>query len=113
MGLPNKRRVPRRELNARVGVLLGGKYKMARAHEIGEGGMLLSCEEPMKKDDRLVVTFRVPEILSGVILATVIYVTEDGLYGLNFDKIEFDVKRKIRNYVASSTATQKRSGTDG
>ena len=108
----NKRRVPRRELNARVGILIAGQYKIARAHEIGEGGMLLSCDVKMKKDDRLVVTFRIPEVLSGVILATVIYVTPDGSYGLNFDKIEFDLKRKIRNYVASSTTLQK-SGTEG
>ena len=112
MSVSNKRRVPRRELNARVGVLLAGQYSMGRALEIGEGGMLLGSDVKMKKDDRLVVTFKIPEVLSGVMLATVVYVTTDGLYGLNFDKIEFDLKRKIRNYVASST-TLKKSGTEG
>ena len=111
MSMSNKRRVPRRELHARVGILLAGRYSIARSHEIGEGGMLLSSDQVMKKDDRLVLTFRIPEVLSGVVIATVIYITEDGFYGLNFDKIEFDVKRKIRNFVASSTALEKRSGT--
>lgn len=112
MSQSNKRRVPRRELSALVGILVAGKYDMGRAHEIGEGGMLLSSKTEMKKDDRLVVTFRIPEVLSGVVIATVTYVTSEGLYGLNFDKIEFDLKRKIRNYVASST-TLKKSGTEG
>lgn len=112
MSPTKKRRVPRRELDARVGLLVAGKYTLAQAHEIGEGGLLLESSVPLKKDDRIVVTLRLPGILSGVVLATVIYQTKDGYYGLSFEKIEFDLKRKIRNYVASSTALQKKSSTD-
>jgi Tfp pilus assembly protein PilZ len=112
---PLKRRVPRRAINARIGILVHGNYSLTWAHEIGEGGMLISSEENLKVGDRLVVTFRIPEIVDGVMLARVVYTLPDktgkpgGRYGVQFDKVDFDVKRKIRNYVASSNEVTRKS----
>lgn len=108
-----KRRVPRRNIDARVGVLHKGRYFVCDALEIGEGGMLFSCFETIKKDDRVVVTLRIPDVLQGVAIGSVVYAVtgrreaETNRYGIQFDQIEFDLKRKIRNFVASSSASLK------
>lgn len=112
-----KRRVPRRAIHARIGLLVHGKYTLSWAHEIGEGGMLISSTETLKPGDRLVITFRIPDVLHGVMLGSIVYVlpekvningVEETKYGIQFEKVDFDVKRKIRNYVASSNAVTKK-----
>lgn len=108
-----KRRVPRRSIDARVGVLHKGRYFVCDALEIGEGGMLFACFEHLKKDDRVVVTLRIPDVLQGVAIGSIVYgvygrrEAESNSYGIQFDDIEFDLKRKIRNFVASSSASLK------
>lgn len=108
-----KRRVPRRSIAARVGVLHKGRYFVCDALEIGEGGMLFSTFEPILKDDKVVITLRIPDVLQGVAIGSVVYcvegrrIAEANRYGIQFDQIEFDLKRKIRNFVASSTASLK------
>lgn len=108
-----KRRVPRRAIQARIGLLVHGRYSLSWAHEIGEGGMLISSEEILKPGDRLVITFRIPNILVGVMLGSIVYAMPDKTggtshrYGIQFEKVDFDVKRKIRNYVASGNAVGK------
>lgn len=108
-----KRRVPRRSITARVGVLYKGQYSVCHAVEIGEGGMLFSSFDDIQKDDRVVVTLRIPDVLQGVAIGTVMYtvegkrIGEPHRYGIQFDKIEFDLKRKIRNFVASSSTSLK------
>ena len=111
----NKRRVPRREVSARIGLLHKGQYHLANAHEIGEGGLLVSCESlKLRKGDLVVVTLRIPGVIQGVVLGSIIYVTPEGRYGMSFDKIEFELKRQIRNFVASSTTGKTQaSGTHG
>lgn len=108
-----KRRVPRRSIVARVGVLHKGQYSVCHAVEIGEGGMMFSSFDDIKKDDRVVVTLRIPDVLQGVAIGTVMYTVEGKRigeahrYGIQFDTIEFDLKRKIRNFVASSSTSLK------
>ncbi len=108
-----KRRVPRRNIKARVGVLHKGRYFVCDALEIGEGGMLFSIFEPILKGDRVVITLRIPDVFQGVAMGSVVYcveasrIAQANRYGIQFDQIEFDLKRKIRNFVASSTASLK------
>jgi PilZ domain len=105
----NRRRVPRRPIHRQVGVLYKGVYRLCWAFEIGEGGILIDSEVRMKEGDRLVVTVRIPGVLQGVMMSKVVYELKPNKagelvkYGLQFDKIEFDIRRKMRNYVASST----------
>jgi PilZ domain len=102
-----RRRVPRRAIQARIGLLVGGQYYIAKALEIGEGGMLIESPVPLAANQRTVISFRIPGVVQSVILSRVVYVLEANTaggktkYGMQFDKPEFDVKRKIRNFVAS------------
>lgn len=102
-----KRRAPRRPIERKVGLLVAGRYMLGKALEIGEGGVLIEAPELLRQGQRVVVTFRIPGVLQGAMLSHVMYTVEPQFngdqvrYGLQFDKVEFDVKRKLRNFVAS------------
>lgn len=103
-----RRRVPRRVIRQRIGLLAGGKYSAdAFALELGEGGMLISTSLKLQKGQKVVITVRIRGVLQGVMLALVVYPLSaqknesDSRYGVQFENIDFDVKRKIRNFVAS------------
>lgn len=107
-GSAMRRRVPRRAIDCKIGLLAEGKYLIAHGYELGEGGLLISSPTPLRKGQKIVVTIRMPGIVHSVMLSQVVYVLEsdkkNGItkYGIQFDQIEFDTKRKIRNFVASS-----------
>ncbi len=104
-----RRRVPRRPIEQRIGILIGGEYFLATSFEIGEGGMLIETNVQMSEKDKLVVTIRIPGVIKGVMLAKVAYVlpgldrNSPSRYGVAFENVEFDVKRQIRNFVAANT----------
>ena len=106
-----RRRVPRRGIEMRVGLLISGKYHLANAYEIGEGGMLVDSPVPINENQRIVISFRIPGVLYGVILSRIVYILKpkkvgDKIkYGVQFEQLDFDVKRKIRNFVASNFDT--------
>ncbi|OFZ18236.1 MAG: hypothetical protein A2Z20_12005 [Bdellovibrionales bacterium RBG_16_40_8] len=103
------RRLPRRKINKTVGLLARGKYVLVNTYEIGEGGMLIDSPLALIEGQKVVLTVRIPNILHGVVMSKVIYIVEPNgdvtthRYGIEFDKIEFDIKRKIRNFVASGS----------
>ncbi len=105
-----KRRVPRRPISCRVGLLISGTYYIANAYEIGEGGVLFDSPVELKAQQMVVVSIRVAQVIKGVMLSRVVYIlpaTKDGLptrYGVQFEQIDFDIKRQIRNFVASNNA---------
>lgn len=104
-----RRRVPRRTFRAPAGVLIGGKYSVQRAYQLGEGGMMVDCKEQRLKEGRnLVLSFFLPNqglvmvrgIVRGIIPA------KDGQperYGVEFLNLGFQHKRAIRNFVAAAT----------
>lgn len=103
-----RRRVPRRVIKHKIGVLAAGIYSAdAVALELGEGGMLILTKLKLDKLQKVVISVRIRGVLQGVMLASVMYGIagqpgEVGMrYGLQFDSVDFDVKRKIRNFVAS------------
>ncbi len=104
-----RRRVPRRAIHQSVGLLISGEYFLGKAFEIGEGGLLIESPVPLNVKDLLVVTVRIPGVFKGSLLAKVIYVLapknpgEQTRFGVSFEKIEFEMKRQIRNYVAANT----------
>jgi hypothetical protein len=106
-----RRRVPRRGIEMRVGLLISGQYHLANAYEIGEGGMLVDSPVPIAENQRIVISFRIPGVLYGVILSRIVYVLKpkkagDKMkFGVQFEQVDFDIKRKIRNFVASNFDT--------
>lgn len=104
-----RRRVPRRPVSCNVGILFKGVYHIGRAYELGEGGMLISSPVALTTEARLMITFRLMGVMQGAMIAHVAYVRdskndkEPKVYGVQFDKVDFDLKRKIRNFVASNT----------
>ena len=108
-----RRRVPRRPIDLRVGLLVKGEYFLSLAYEIGEGGMLISSPRDLIEGQKVVVTFNRPDIVSASVLSHVVYLQskqETGTrrrYGLQFEQIDFEVKRKIRNFVASNAGEYK------
>jgi len=101
-----RRRVPRRPIENRVGLLHKGQYHIVWGFELGEGGLLISSPIVLADGDRVVLTLRIPEVLQGVITGTVVYGikknSDEARYGVRFDDIDFETKRKIRNFVASA-----------
>jgi hypothetical protein len=106
-----RRRVPRRGIDMHVGLLISGTYYLANAYEIGEGGMLVDSPVPIAENQRIVISFRIPGVLYGVILSRTVYILKpkkagDKMkYGVQFEQVDFDIKRKIRNFVASNFDT--------
>lgn len=104
-----RRRVPRRAVRSSVGILYQGRYQVATCFEIGEGGMLIASNEKLKENDSVVVTLLIPGVINGVMIGKVVYamaseIQEHARYGIMFEKIDFETKRTIRNFVASATS---------
>lgn len=104
-----RRRVPRRTFKAPVGVLIGGKYSVERAFQLGEGGMMIDCKgQKLKAGTHTALNFFLPDgsivMVRGVVRA--IIPPKDGdpeRYGLEFLNLGFQNKRAIRNFVAAAT----------
>lgn len=101
-----RRRVPRREFHRRIGLLVRGVYHVSRAIQIGEGGMMVYSAVPMVLNQKLVVSFKLSGHPPDVVLACVRYIlpAEKGLterYGVEFLNLDFNIKRGVRNYVAT------------
>jgi hypothetical protein len=105
-----RRRVPRRPIQKRVGILVLGEYHVCYGYEIGEGGMLVDSVLPMAIGQKLVLTIRIPGSIEAVSLASVMYIKEANTpsekikYGVSFENVDFEIKRQIRNFVASNTS---------
>ena len=107
-----QRKYPRRALNSKVGILTKAVYSICECNELGEGGMSITTSKPLLKDQRLVVTFRVPKGSFVNLQATVKSVrVESGknVQGISFDSIEFVHKRQIRAFVASRKVEEIRT----
>lgn len=103
-----KRRVPRRDFERNVGVLVKGQYKICRALQVGEGGMMLEMPESLSIGQKLVVTFKLPKATPAIVRGTIRYAikSESGesyKFGIEFERVEFKARRDIRNYVASKS----------
>lgn len=107
-----RRRVPRREYEAQIGLLYDGNYSLERCHQVGEGGMMIASHRPLKENDRVVITFFVlntPIVVRGEVRSiTAAKGHMPARYGVEFSGLEFVFKREIRNFVASAVE-QKRT----
>lgn len=103
-----RRRVPRRAYDAPVGTLIHGEYVLSRAHQVGEGGMMISSSKSLSIGHQMVVSFFISSDVVVVVRATVRNVVpaqgKNPLrYGLEFLSLNFHYKREIRNFVASAS----------
>ena len=103
--LTPRRRQPRRQFRHNVGLLVRGQYFVTAALQIGEGGMLLTSHQELKTGQKLVVTFKLPDVPPAVVRGSVRYAlpheaAQGQKYGIAFDNLETDAKKAIRTYVA-------------
>jgi len=103
-----KRRVPRRVFFRKVGLLARGSYYITEAMEVGEGGMQLMSPVPLEEGQQVVISFSIPGMDYVVTRSVVRYVKNslsdgDVSYGVQFETIDFDSRRKIRSYVAQKS----------
>lgn len=105
----NRRRVPRRAFNKRVGLLVNGVYMVSEATQLGEGGMLIICPQSLEVGQKLVVTFKLPDAAQAVVRGIIRYRLEPKgnakypCYGVEFINLDFNLKREIRSFVASKS----------
>lgn len=97
----DRRRVPRRKIKIRVGVLTAGSYAIADGLELGEGGMLVHSPLPIASEARMVVTFQISGGSYLSLQAVARYQNSEGSVGVEFAAIDFSARRAIRNFVAS------------
>lgn len=87
---------------------MGGTYTVERAYQVGEGGMMISCEAGLAIGTLVVLSFY---LSSGVIILVRgvvrnVVPPKDGhpvRYGVEFLNLGFQYKREIRNFVAAAT----------
>lgn len=105
-----RRRVPRRSFDRNVGLLIQGQFIISQGLQIGEGGMLIFSPIDLKEGQKIVLSFKLPGYELIVAMGTVRYLLPVDSknpvqrYGVQFDGIDFNVKRQIRNFVASKEA---------
>lgn len=104
----NRRRVPRRSFHAGVGCLFHGDYSVVRAQQVGQGGMSIVVGFETKVGERLVVSFRIPNGSLVCVRGIIRYrdqLEKQGHYGvgLQFENLDFQFKRELRNFVALAT----------
>ena len=105
-----RRRFPRRKFERDIGVLVEGKYSVAKTIEIGEGGLMLALDSLPKDLSQIVVTFFVGKGHAGIIRSEVRYTKGIGGQkchcGIQFQNLEFKTKRLIRDYISSKSVEE-------
>ncbi len=107
-----RRRVPRRNYECPVGVLLQGKYYLQMSYQVGEGGMMISSPKQLQVGVQVVTSFFLESQLLIIVRGIVrnIIPAKGDLperYGIEFTHLGFQYKREIRNFVASATRLEK------
>ncbi len=103
-----RRRIPRRNFETSMGLLIRGQYEVARTFQISEGGAMVTSTVELKIGDQMVANFFITRYVSIIVRAIVRSVVppKDKLplrYGIEFLDLGFQFKREIRNYVAAAT----------
>ena len=104
-----KRKFPRRIFESSVGVLSKGLYYTGVGVEIGEGGMMFHIDAEISEENRLLVSFRVPNHGFVVIQAKVRNTRHDHegfRYGIEFVDLALENRRRIRDFIAEKTQAE-------
>lgn len=98
-----RRKAPRRNFEGFAGILYQGQLTITRCTQLGEGGALIFGKGPLsriEKDDEIVVTLFLPSIGGLVATATCVYVSDKKMIGLQFNALEMEYKKKVREFVS-------------
>lgn len=101
-----RRKSPRRKLQTGVGLLIDGQYFKSELYEVGEGGMLALIPKECVRGQRLLATLHIPGMELPVFVPGRIAYSSETIangFGVQFEKMDFGVKRALRNFVASSS----------
>ncbi len=107
------RRTPRRSYERLAGVLIKGVYALQKAHQIGEGGMLLELPAHLQPGDFVLITLILPKSLAAVIgRAEVLYKKEKisealAKTGVKFLNLDASMRRSIRDFVSAMPALDR------
>ncbi|MDZ4677928.1 MAG: PilZ domain-containing protein [Oligoflexia bacterium] len=109
-GTPH-RRFPRRLFRHSVGLLAHAEYNIVHGIEVGEGGMLVESNGPIKNADHIVVNFYIPKKGFVSVTGVVVYIKPANekrgpAYGVQFNNLTFENKRMIRDYIADKTSEE-------
>lgn len=103
-----RRRVPRRNFEAPVGVLHKGKYTIERSYQVGEGGVMISSAQKILVGTQVVTSFYLNTSLIILVRGVVrsVIPAKDRFperYGIEYLNLGFHFRREIRNFVAAAT----------
>ena len=103
-----RRRVPRRNFECPVGVLLQGDYTIQRSFQVGEGGMMISAPKKLDVGVQIVTSFYLEGLQLIIVRGIVrnIMPAKGSLperYGIEFTHLGSKYKREIRNFVSAAT----------
>lgn len=106
--LNTRRKYPRRSLKKSLGVLSRGTYFLATTQELGEGGLSFVSDLVMSENDRLILSFQIPNgdlisVRSQVKSVSKVPGQNVVLHGVSFEQISFSHKRQIRAFVSART----------
>lgn len=102
MGI-EKRKYPRRNFNAKIGVMIQGNYFIESSFELGELGMLFETSVALKSLENMVINFVIPGGYVVMTRAQVRYQVKKGTkakVGIEFTNISFEDRRKVRDFIA-------------
>ena len=100
-----RRRFPRIAFRTLVGVLCKGRYQVVSAFELGEGGISFFSQSPIQIGEQVLVTlggFKQKFYCLRCEVRNFIPQAERGYsVGVQFINTPFEIRREIRNYVAT------------
>ena len=102
-GGKDRRQFPRRIFLHGIGILYRGEYLLALGSEIGEGGISFQIGYALDLGQQLVVTFCLPGFRFLSLRVEIKNRKKHGsemLYGCSYVDISFEIRRKIRSFVA-------------
>lgn len=98
-----KRKYPRRNFCAKVGVMIQGNYFVEGSFELGERGMLFETSVALRSLENMVISFVIPGGYVVMTRAQVRYQIKRGQtskVGVEFTNITFEDRRKVRDFIA-------------
>lgn len=75
---------------------------MSDIGEIGEGGLLLICDQELPIGQSVVVNFIIPGA-TGIVRGEVKNSPAENTFGIQFFSCPFELKRRIRDYVSAKS----------
>lgn len=98
-----RRKYPRKAFKKAISLMFDGKSSVAKAIDIGEGGLSFLVDEKIEAPKKMIVNFFLSEkdFFSVRVSLLNSFKQADGYaYGASFDDVSIALKRQIRAYVA-------------